>query len=373
MNKSISSDYKKNVCNPNVSSIKKPRDINLTNEQTQFKLKKIFEYYCQFGERMNIINMKSQKYYKLLTDCNLIDENLHKIRVELIFSSENKHKPQMSYETFLNSLIRVAEVKFDKIPSNQALQQLIKDSLLPKYDQIFENNNKESQIVNSNNFEASILIDARNSMIICNNEFTFETDTEELLALIAPVMFDIYRVYFPFELSLAENMNFVLENSQKYYFLLLKDFDLCPTIVSKSTSFQIFQTEMNNHLEITENYMSIIQNLDFNAIKKFSTKNVLGQYFNFFKFLRCIMRIADLSFDKLETNVSRKLTLFGNFLLNKEKICLCLERMELSDGFLTIQQKTSKTHNRRTSAIIPKEISDKVKYNIFESVNVILD
>ena len=296
MNKSISSDYKKNVCNPNVSSIKKNKET-LTQDQIQFKLKKVFEYYCQFGERMNILNMKSQKYYKLLTDCKLIDDNLNKTRIELIFSSENKHKPQMNFETFLNSLIRVAEIKYDKIPSNQAVKKLIKENLIQRYDTIFDNTtNKESQIVVNNNFDASTLIDARNSMIICNNDFTFETDTEILLAEIAPVMFDIYRVYFPFELSLAENSNFVIENSQKYYFLLLKDFDLCPTIVSKSTSFQIFQTEMNSLLEITENYMNIIQNLDFNSIKKFSTKNVLGQYFNFFKFLRCIMRIADLSF-----------------------------------------------------------------------------
>jgi hypothetical protein len=41
--------------------------------------------------------------------------------------------------------------------------------------------------------------------------------------------------------------------------------------------------------------------------------------------------------------------------------------MELSEGFLTIQQKTSKTHNRKTSAIVPKEIADKVKANIFEN------
>lgn len=320
MNKSISSDYKKNVCNPNVSSIKKNKET-LTQDQIQFKLKKVFEYYCQFGERMNILNMKSQKYYKLLTDCKLIDDNLNKTRIELIFSSENKHKPQMNFETFLNSLIRVAEIKYDKIPSNQAVQKLIKENLIQRYDTIFDNTtNKESQIVVNNNFDASTLIDARNSMIICNNDFTFETDTEILLAEIAPVMFDIYRVYFPFELSLAENSNFVIENSQKYYFLLLKDFDLCPTIVSKSTSFQIFQTEMNSLLEITENYMNIIQNLDFNSIKKFSTKNVLGQYFNFFKFLRCIMRIADLSFDKLETNVSRKLTLFGIINLKSRKV-----------------------------------------------------
>ena len=306
LNKSITSDYKKNLTQN--ASQKKKEIISTGQEQTHIKLKKIFEYYCQFGERMNISYIKSQKYYKLLSDCNIIDETLNKIRIELIFTKENKHKPQMSFETYLNSLIRVAEVKYEKTPPNQALQYLIKENILPLYDKIFESQNKES---NAGNFESSLLIDARNSMIICNEEFTFENDTEELLAIVAPILFDIYRVYFPFELSLAENENFILENSQKFYFIFLRDFDLCPTLVSKSTSFQIFQTEINSHLEINETYMNMIQNLDFNAIKKFSTKNFLGQYFNFFKFLRCIVRIANLSFDKLETNVTRKLTLFG--------------------------------------------------------------
>ena len=318
------------MSNPNVSSIKKvPEGGSKSNQETQIKLRKIFEYYCQFGERMNINVIKSQKYYKLLIDCKLVDETLNKTRIELIFSSENKHKPQMVFDTFLNSLIKVAEVKYSSIPSNQALQMLIKENLLPRYDQLFEPqtiNNKEFPVVSSNNFENSTLMDARNSMVLCNNEFVFESDTEELVALIAPIMFDIYRVYFPFELSRAENMNFVLENSQKYYFIFLKDFDLCPTLICKSTCFQIFQTEINNHLEITENYMNVIQNLDFNSIKKFSTKNVLGQYFNFFKFLRCIMRIADFSFDKLETNVTRKLTLFGNLLFLIVRKALSLSR-----------------------------------------------
>jgi len=49
-----------------------------------------------------------------------------------------------------------------------------------------------------------------------------------------------------------------------------------------------------------------------------------------------------------------------------EKLCLLFERMELSDGFLNIEKKTSKTHNKKTSVILPKEISDKVKFMIYD-------
>ena len=100
-------------------------EINQTNtyqsfnqdiDQIQFKLKRVFEYYCQFGERMNINSIKSQKFYKLISDSALEDNTLNKTRIELIFSSENKHKSQMNYESFLSSLIKVSEIKYaDKL------------------------------------------------------------------------------------------------------------------------------------------------------------------------------------------------------------------------------------------------------------------
>ncbi len=314
MNKSISSEYRKNLSNSNMSTIKKNGELSGNMLDTQMKIKKLFEYYCQFGERLNVNLLKCCKFYKLLIDCKLIDEVLNKTRFELIFSSENKNKQQMYFDTFLNTLIKIAEFKYSNLPSNQALQSLIREYIIPRYEQIFaiQANPKSLPINNNENVGTSSNIDLRSSIIICNNDFNFDNDTEELLTIIAPLMFEFYKVYFPFELSLAENMNFVLENSQKHYFVFLKEYDVCPTILSKSTCFHIFQTEVNNHLEITDNYLNIIQNLDFIQIKKFSTKNILGQYFNFFKFLRCIVRIADLSFDKLETNVTRKLSLYGN-------------------------------------------------------------
>ena len=118
------------------------QSLNQDIDQIQFKLKRIFEYYCQFGERMNINSIKSQKFYKLLCDSALEDSVLNKTRIELIFTSENKHKSQMNYDSFLNSLIKVSEIKYakDKMSSsNMNLQRLIRDNILPLYEKIFEN------------------------------------------------------------------------------------------------------------------------------------------------------------------------------------------------------------------------------------------
>ncbi len=40
--------------------------------------------------------------------------------------------------------------------------------------------------------------------------------------------------------------------------------------------------------------------------------------------------------------------------------------MELSEGFLNLEKKTSKTHNKKTSMILPKEIADKVKFMLYD-------
>ena len=63
----------------------------------------------------------------------------------------------MSFKTYNNSLIRVAEINYQKTRPNQALQYLIKENLLTLNEKIFES------------IVITILIDFRNSMIICNS------------------------------------------------------------------------------------------------------------------------------------------------------------------------------------------------------------
>ena len=63
---------------------------------------------------MNISNLKSHKYQKFAIDADLLDSKLTKTRLEIIFSSENKSKikSQMDFDTFINSLVKIAEYKY---------------------------------------------------------------------------------------------------------------------------------------------------------------------------------------------------------------------------------------------------------------------
>jgi len=659
-------------------------------DEIHYKIRKLFEYYCQFGERLNTSCLKSNKFIKFSLEADIIDENINKTRLELIFSSENKtkSKAQIDFDCFLNCLIKVAEIKYgnEYKGANKSLQALIDNKILPLYEKIFnsispnenecdfsmhkrnivsnfssdifynnnnpnltninnlnnnsvkQNNRKgsdyifdsktslelsdhniitssfnmcysvknmnnksknifnkiddiqevinshnnsvlgtEGNIVNNNNEENKneVLIENEqdheninninnynfnnstklhwninninpnnlatnnfldnnnnNNYIVCannnlsnlhnnfnNNQITenitstifqnpakknlpFEesfqkSPLEEILINASVMLFEIYKVYFPWELSLTNDENFMRENSHKNYFLLLKEFDICPDIISKSSAYQIWKEQVENKLEknyfdnsvknsnnkanysnytdrINENilYYNVLKNIDTNGFsssiqKKNSTnkeKKNIGKYFSFVKFLKCLCLIADNGIDKycnfeneienienlnagqyniglsnqqtiykpsslsnilgnLNTsstnnfcnlnnnaniynnnnlvnnneaayfsnikgmarssskNGNRSMSLNSNINYNhkpgnykyeynfSEKVFLLLEKMELSRGFLNIQQKTSKTNSYKSSFIVSRDLTERIRTEIENKIN----
>ena len=75
---------------------------------------------------------------------------------------------------------------------------------------------------------------------------------------------------------------------------------------------------------------------------------------------------------KTNRHINYRYTVF--LLINEEKICLTLEKMEMSDGFYLLNTKqSSSTQNLGKSFIIPKEILEKVKANSNDNNNVNLN
>ena len=93
----------------------------------QLILKQIFEFYCQFGERLNTIYLKSHKFFKFAQDANICDNNLTKIKLELLYKSETGNNQLMDFKLFLNSLIKIANNKYNakKLSTNESNRSLI--------------------------------------------------------------------------------------------------------------------------------------------------------------------------------------------------------------------------------------------------------
>ena len=68
------------------------------------KLKKVFMFYTTFGDRFNSSMLKSNKFHKMMNDANIKDTVVTKQRLDLIFCKVNKHKCNMSFDTFCDMI-----------------------------------------------------------------------------------------------------------------------------------------------------------------------------------------------------------------------------------------------------------------------------
>ncbi len=349
------------------------------------KLKKIFEHYCQFGERLNTIYMKSNKYMKLAQESDILDQTVNRTRLELIYKSESKSN-QMDFKKFLNSLIKIAEWKYlkgnmltlnESENKQKALKFLIEEHFNPLYEKLFCNSMPlRSTLADQSHLNENKSMMNPNQSNLVNVPFIDEViqdpNIEEIFLHVCPVLYDVYRAYFPHEISLAEDFDFVKVNSYKQYLKFIRDFELCPNFITKSAAFSIYQSEEEEDSINSNNqyYLKLIKNVDLNSIIKFNNKNnnILGQHFNFFKFIRAIVKIAEYGYEKFESGLmenklkSIKITNPNSAIIpNYERLILILEKMEMSEGFINLEKKTNKTHSIRNATIVTKSLLEKLQ------------
>lgn len=106
--------------------------------QIKKNLKTLFSFYASFGDRTNFHNLKSSKFHKMMRDANITDNHLTAKKLDLIFCKESKNRSQIEFDTFLELLIKMAQVKFESMGRNEALMHLIAEYLNPLYENIMK-------------------------------------------------------------------------------------------------------------------------------------------------------------------------------------------------------------------------------------------
>ena len=334
------------------------------NDNYITKLKDVFEYYCQYGERLNSKILKSHGFIKLFRESGLMDKKLNTTRLEIIYKSINKNN-QMNFDQFLNSLLKIASYKYnlsDKNDIKNAIQKIILENLFPLYYTISNNNinNNILSIDSKSNIINSTSSDFNNLTLVQKNfENIIYTETfKEILVQVVPILFDIYRAYFTNETSISDDLNYIKNTSIKNYFTLIKNLEIIPYLLSNSTCYQIYKYETTNNIadeSIKTNqdfYFEICQKIDFLKMNTYeqSNKNIFGKYFIFFKFIRALMKMSQITFDKIynsnNSNISDKL-------IPEEMFILFLQKIEESEGFGNFTKINNISHNYKTSNIIP--------------------
>ena len=269
------------------------------------KLKDIFEYYCQYGERLNSRILKSHGFIKLFRESGLMDKKLNTTRLEIIYKSINKNN-QMNFDQFLNSLLKIASYKFnltDKKDIKAATQKIILENLYPLYYTILNNSSilsidSKSNIINSTSSDFNNL-----TLVQKNFENIIYTETfKEILVQVVPILFDIYRAYFTNETSISDNLNYIKNTSIKNYFTLIKNLEIIPYLLSNSACYQIY-------------------------------------------------KMSQITFDKIYN--SNNNNLIGDKLSPEEMFILFLQKIEESEGFGNFTKIKNISHNYKTSSIIP--------------------
>ena len=330
------------------------------NENNNYisKLKEIFEYYCQYGERLNSRILKSHGFIKLFRESGLMDKRLDTTRLEIIYKSINKNN-QMNFDQFLNSLIKIASYKYnltEKKDIKNATQKIILEYLYPlNYKYVKNNNIFQSNNLNNND---NNIINSSEELNNLSFENIIYTDAfKQILIQVVPILFDIYRSYFTNEISISDNLTYIKKESMKNYFTLIKNFEIIPYLLSNSTCYQIYKYENNDKkadesIQNNQNfYFEISQKIDFLNMNTYehSNKNIFGKYFIFFKFIRALIRMSQLTFDKIyNSNIN-----FNEKLTPEEMFILFLQKIEQSEGFGNFTKINNSSHNYKTSNIIP--------------------
>ena len=330
------------------------------NENNNYisKLKEIFEYYCQYGERLNSRILKSHGFIKLFRESGLMDKRLDTTRLEIIYKSINKNN-QMNFDQFLNSLIKIASYKYnltEKKDIKNATQKIILEYLYPlNYKYVKNNNIFQSNNLNNND---NNIINSSEELNNLSFENIIYTDAfKQILIQVVPILFDIYRSYFTNEISISDNLTYIKKESMKNYFTLIKNFEIIPYLLSNSTCYQIYKYENNDKkadesIQNNQNfYFEISQKIDFLNMNTYehSNKNIFGKYFIFFKFIRALIRMSQLTFDKIyNSNIN-----FNEKLTPEEMFILFLQKIEQSEGFGNFTKINNSSHNYKTSNLIP--------------------
>ena len=322
------------------------------NDNYIAKLKDVFEYYCQYGERLNSRILKSHGFIKLFRESGLMNKKLDTTRLEIIYKSINKNN-QMNFDQFLNSLLKIAAYKYsltEKKDIKNATQKIILEYLYPLYYTI-NSNTLQSNDLNNNINKSS------NDLNNTNFENIIYTDTfKQILIQVVPILFEIYRTYFTNEISISDDLIYIKNTSLKNYFTLIKNLEIIPYLLSNSTCYQIYKYETTNKIadeSIKNNqnfYLEICQKIDFLNMNSYehSNKNIFGKYFIFFKFIRSLIKMSQITFEKIFNSKN-----LDDRLIQEEMFILFLQKIEQSEGFGNFTKINNISHNYKTSNIIP--------------------
>ena len=268
-------------------------------------IRKIFEFYVSYGERMNLKYMKSNKFLKLMQD---IDIPLDKTTLDLLFVVEMKHRSNMDFDKFLNLLPKLAMLVYqdaDKGPK-EALLELLSNYFTPLYERIMQSTHIGSV--------QKLLKDG------------IDPDSLDLIWQVQEILRKVYSFHFPEEFYKEDdysNLDILKNISQTKFFKFCREFNIIPNMIPKGKGLAIFNDVID--IPLTNLY-------EHNILEDKAEDS--GWIWTFSRFLFFLLKINEITFTESEI-YNDKGNLAG---CPSENMTLMLNQFQGSQGFTKFRQ-----------------------------------
>jgi hypothetical protein len=179
---------------------------------------KVFMNYSAFGARYNQNYLRVQKFISMCVDAGLLDVRVTPQSLDMLFRSVNNRNPNMTFQTFLEVTLRLAELRspaeYRKSPLN-VYSEMIVQHFLPL---------------------AGLLQEKREE--VTEEMLQISPDCRMVMHSIFKGLKHIYLRNFPWELKPTEDTNI---QSQKGLEMLFREFDLYPALLNKAKMQSIWR------------------------------------------------------------------------------------------------------------------------------------
>jgi len=270
---------KKGAKEPEIAKVEEEDDGSLKAEEIKERLYKLFQYYTTFGERNNVGYLKSHRFTKMMVDAEVRDDALNQSSLDLLFVGELKHSGNLKFDKFLGLLSRTARVKYEaEADEAEALDKLLKEHMFPLYEKIF----KDGDIGGDVEEEEDTVLEEGTKMVFNEVDGTLK---------------GIFQTYFPFEIQSGQDPQVFRQRMENALFMFLRDFGMCPGLISKGAAFAAWTEVMRTPLEVSAelNQSALDQSTLDGKGKKNKKPNEKDLPFSFEKFKMYLVRLASLA------------------------------------------------------------------------------
>lgn len=292
-------------------------------EGLQSALQKLFVTYASYGTKGHQSYLRVPRFLAMMEDAGIPDEQLGLKQLEMVFFRENKHKPNVNFQVFLEVLTQVAREKyrnlFEAKPSH-AFLTLVEEHLMPLLTRVIEQETGDSGVT-----------------------FTVDEDCKALFASVYESIKDLYFAYFPWEVE-ADSPSEVLANrSWQGLSTFLREFDICPTLVSKNNVARLWRELVVMQDSAEQLTLALLPAVELE----------LGQSLTLSKFMMLLLQAAERGY---EDDVTIKQS------PSSEKLLILLERMQLSKGVETLERRLGRPLRLRGALAPPSRLVHQVLY-----------